>query len=90
MSTGFFIDHVNISKAEDSEFSQKFLSEELIFVEKIRDRFAYGVFFRYKNQLRVKFQENLHSFSVLTVFPLFLPLGPISPTKPLKPRPNPW
>ena len=59
MSTGFFIDHVNISKAEDSEFSQKFLSEELIFVEKIRDRFAYGVFFRYKNQLRVKFQENL-------------------------------
>jgi hypothetical protein len=33
--------------------------EELIFVQKIRDGFAYGVFFGYKNLLRVKFQENL-------------------------------
>ena len=48
-----------ILKAEESEFSQKFLFERLIFVEKIRDGFAFGVFFRYKNQLRVKFQENL-------------------------------
>jgi hypothetical protein len=32
--------------------------EKLIFVEKVSDRFTYGVFFRYKNQLRVKFQES--------------------------------
>jgi len=48
-----------ILKAEESEFSQKFLSEELIFVEKLRDRYAYEAIFRYKNQFRVKFQENL-------------------------------
>jgi hypothetical protein len=36
------------------------LSEKLIFVEKLRDRSAYEAIFRYKNQFRVKFQENLN------------------------------
>ena len=63
MPAYFFTNHANISKAKESKFSQKFLSEKLIFVEKIRGGFAYGVFFRYKNQLRVKFQENLDSLA---------------------------
>ena len=37
---------------------QKILFEDTIFVEKIRDRFAYGVFFRNKNHIRVNFQKN--------------------------------
>ena len=33
----------------------------MIFVEKMRDRFAYGAFFRNKNHVRVNFQKNLDS-----------------------------
>jgi len=51
------------------KFLQKILFENIIYVEKIRDRFASGVFFRNKNNIRVNFQNNFSS-SVISL-PLY-------------------